>query len=216
MRSTEFSTWQLLLEVTYSALRCRTEWWTQLVLKVRNEALGFCSEPVHRCRRCDVKRVVLRIAPSQIGRLFGHHDCAQVISVCVPHPDALRACHEEIAFVIHFDSVWNAFTLSSRLFAEDSAMSECSVGRHVVDADISLLVIVYVELLAIGPDNDIVRAIETFSFVPIGEHFVFSVRSYFDNGSQHARTVNQTVAAVESISVRITQRDDFLFSAVRI
>src|SRR6266481_1018466 len=98
------------------------------MLKVRYEALGLCSEPVHRCRRCDVKRVVLRIAPSQIGRLFRHHDGAQMISVGVPYPDALRACHEEIAFVIHFDSVWDAVTLSSRLFAEDSAMSERSVG----------------------------------------------------------------------------------------
>ena len=67
---------------------------------------------------------------------------------------------------------------------------------------------------ALGPDNDVVRAVETLSLISICEHFVFPVRSHRDEGSQNARTIDQSMPAVEGIAVRVAQCDQFFFFAV--
>ena len=80
-------------------------------------------QPIDGRGRRDVESAVVRIAPSQVGRLFRHGDRAQMISVSIPDPNAFRACHEEIAFLIHFHAIGNAFVLLSMFVAEDAAIA---------------------------------------------------------------------------------------------
>ena len=200
--------------------------------------------------------------------MFRHDDRPQVISIRVPDPDALRPGHKEIAFVIYLDTVGDPLVFPSRLGAKDTTIAESSSGRNLVDANVALLAIVHVELLAIRregqsirlrqisgqqtnasvviqpvnswersllffsrnqiegwiremertirPDNHVVQTIEALSVVPICEYFVFSVGSHLDDGSQDARTIDQPMAAIEGITIRVAQCDELFFLPCRL
>src|SRR5436309_3655779 len=66
-----------------------------------------------------------------------------------PHPNSFRAGNEQIAALINFDSVRDAFTLSSRLLAEDAAIAQRGVGRKIIEANVSLLAVVHIEAFSV-------------------------------------------------------------------
>lgn len=37
----------------------------------------------------DIERAEIGVAPSEIGGLLGHGDCAEMVSLGIPYPDAL-------------------------------------------------------------------------------------------------------------------------------
>ena len=85
--------------------------------------MGFCSETIDGRGRRDVKRAVVLVSPCEIGWLFGHFDCAQMVALRIPHPDTFWPRHIQISIVVNFDSVRNAFVRSSALHAKDSAVA---------------------------------------------------------------------------------------------
>src|SRR6516165_10202745 len=118
------------------------------MLQVWNVSSGFCFQAIHRGGCGDVKRVVLRVAPSQIRRLLGHDYGAKMISIRVPDPDALRSSHEEISLVVDFDAVWNALMLSSGLYPKNASGTEASISGHIVYANVAQLAVVDIKLFA--------------------------------------------------------------------
>ena len=52
---------------------------------------------------------------------------------------------------------------------------------------------------AIRSHDHIVRAVEALSIVVIREHLIFPVRSYLGDGSQDARTIDQTMFAIKGV-----------------
>src|SRR5271169_2081755 len=67
---------------------------------------------------------------------------------------------------------------------------------------------------AIRANDHVVRAVESLALVAIRQDFVFSVSSHFDDGTQHTRTVNQTMLAVEGVAVGIAECNYFFFFAI--
>src|SRR5215475_1539881 len=123
------------------------------MLQIGNVSAGFRFQTVYRGCCGDVKRVVLRIAPGQIRGLFRHDDRAKMISIRVPHPDAFWSRHEQVSLNVNFDAIRNALALSSGLFSENPSAAEGSIAAHGVDADVALLTVIDVELLAIGREG---------------------------------------------------------------
>src|SRR5579862_9357055 len=79
-----------------------------------------------------------------------------MMALRVPHPNALRPGHEHVSGGVHLHAVGNAFALFAVLVAENAAVAEFSV-RKIVDADIALLAVVDIELLAVGRKCEAVR-----------------------------------------------------------
>ena len=73
-----------------------------------------------------------------------------MISLCIPDPDSFWAGHEQIALFVYLDSVGDAVVRASLFFSEDSAVGERAVGRDLIDADVSLVVVIDVEALSVG------------------------------------------------------------------
>src|ERR1035437_4424375 len=95
--------------------------------EIRYIALRLQFKAIHRGSCRDVKGAVLLVAPGQVCGLFRHGNRPEVISVCIPDPDALGSSDKEIAAFIYLDAVGNAIVLCSRLLAENAAVTECAV-----------------------------------------------------------------------------------------
>ena len=52
--------------------------------------------------RCggDIQRVVILVSPSQIGGLFRHDDCREIVPLCIPHPDSMGSRNKEVSLLV--------------------------------------------------------------------------------------------------------------------
>ena len=104
---------------------------------------------VHRRGRRNVERGVPRVSPSQIGRLLGHDNGSQMMTGRVPNPYSTRTDDLQISLEIDFHSIRHALFGAAGLDAEDAPVAEFAVSK-VVNTDVPLLRVVYVELRALG------------------------------------------------------------------
>jgi hypothetical protein len=103
---------------------------------IRYEALCLHLDAIHRRGGGNVESPIVLIAPIEICRLLWHHDCAEMVAVSVPDPDAFRPGNKEVAVLIHFHSIWYDVALPARLLAKDAAVPQRSVVRNIVYADV--------------------------------------------------------------------------------
>ena len=68
--------------------------------------------------------------------MLRHDDCAEMVAVGIPDPDAFGAGDKKIAAPIHLHPIWHTVALPARLIAEDAAVTESSIGAYIVDADV--------------------------------------------------------------------------------
>src|SRR5690348_6338339 len=117
--------------------------------QVRNEPAVPRTDLVDRCRRRKVERAIISIAPGQIGRLLGDHDCAQVISLGIPDPDAERPGYKQIAVTVHPHAVRNAFVRAALFGSKLAAVCDLAARQKIIDSDVFPLAVVNVKLLAV-------------------------------------------------------------------
>src|SRR5579863_5535205 len=127
------------------------------VRQIRNESIRFRFQFIDRSRGSDVESAVVIFSPRQIRRLLGHGDCAEMISLGIPNPDALRAGDEEVSILVDLHAVGNALVFCAWLLAENASVSQRALRGNVVDANVLLRAVVDVELLAVGRKGESVR-----------------------------------------------------------
>ena len=145
--------------------------------QIGDEASRFCFQPIDRRRRRDVESPVVFIAPSQIRRLLGHGDGAEMIPFGIPNPNAFRARDEQVSIFVDFDAVRDAFVLSAWFFAENAPVGQNAVGCDIVDANVFLRAVIDVELLAVGRKSEPVRLSQVFRQQLDGAFVVESVHA---------------------------------------
>src|SRR5205823_4447909 len=104
--------------------------------QVWHEPASFRSDPINRRRRCDVERVIVLVAPYQIGRLLGHYDRSKVMALRIPNPDPLRPDNEEIAAFIESHAIGNAARFV--LIAENAFIGQSCRRRKIKSPDVFL------------------------------------------------------------------------------
>src|ERR1044072_9630011 len=78
---------------------------------IGHETSGLRRQAIDRSGCGDVKRTVVVVAPREVGRLFRHLDRPQMLTLRIPDPDAFRAGHKQISFIVNLDTVRNPFVL---------------------------------------------------------------------------------------------------------
>src|SRR5580700_1813399 len=123
------------------------------LLQIRHKAANLHPYFVDRSCRRDIERAVVLVAPGEIRGLGGNHDCPEVAALLVPHPDTLWPGDKQISLLVHLQSVGYALAFTSGLLAENPTVLQRAIGRKIIDADIPLLAVIYVEALAIGRES---------------------------------------------------------------
>jgi len=67
----------------------------------------------------------------------------------VPNPNPLRTGDVNVSLSIDSHAIRHSIGFPSRLFAKDTAVRDRSVGRNVIDANISLLAVIDVKVFSI-------------------------------------------------------------------
>ena len=102
---------------------------------------GFCGG--------DIQRAVVGIAPSKIRRLFRQNDGAEMMSGGIPDPDSLGPGDIEIAVAIQLHAVGNTALGGAGFAGKDATVAQGTIGMEIVDADIALIAVVDIKLLAV-------------------------------------------------------------------
>ena len=133
--------------------------------EIRYESVDFRSQTIHGSRRRNVERAVVLVSPGEIGGLLGHFDCAQMVALRVPTQTPFGPVTNRVSVTINLDSVGDAIVRSSGFFAEDAAIAQRTIGRDVIDANISLgiVIVVDVEMFSVGRKRQAVGLGQVFS-----------------------------------------------------
>jgi len=75
------------------------------VNRVRYKSPDLCAQATYRRCGGDIQRVVILVSTSQIGGLFGHDDCREMVPLRIPNPDSLESRNKEVSLLVDFDSV---------------------------------------------------------------------------------------------------------------
>src|ERR1700732_5156568 len=91
--------------------------------EIRHETPCFRAQTIHRRCRRNVKCPIVFVSPGKIRRLFRHLNRAQMVTLCVPHPDAFGACDKEIPMGVNLDAVRYSLMGSARFLTKDSPIA---------------------------------------------------------------------------------------------
>ena len=78
--------------------------------RVRYKSPDLCAQATYRRCGGDIQRVVILVSTSQIGGLFGHDDCPEMVPLRIPNLDSLGSRNKEVSLLVDFDSVGDTVT----------------------------------------------------------------------------------------------------------
>ena len=102
--------------------------------------------------------MVILVSPSQIGGLFRHDDCPEMVPLRIPNPNSLGSRNKEVSLLlVDFDSVGDTVMRFPLFVTENPAVCKISNRRDVVHANIFFLAVVHIKLLTIGRECRAIR-----------------------------------------------------------
>ena len=83
--------------------------------------------------------MVILVSTSQIGGLFGHDDCREMVPLRIPNPDSLGSRNKEVSLLVDFDPVGD--TVKKEIFLSHVRQDDrftfcrltvCTTGHYAV------------------------------------------------------------------------------------
>ena len=125
--------------------------------RVRYKSPDLCAQATYRRCGGDIQRVVILVSTSQIGGLFGHDDCREMVPLRIPNPNSLGSHNKEVSLLVDFDSVGDTVMRFPLLVTENPAVCKISNRRDVVHANIFSLAVVHIKVLTIERECRAIR-----------------------------------------------------------
>src|SRR6185312_7041295 len=124
---------------------------------IRDKPMGFGGNSIYRSSRCNVKRGITCVTPRKVRRLLRHHDRSQVLTCRAPYPNAARPNHIKISIRVDAHSVRNTVFFRRLLRSEDPAIGYGPVRMKVVDTNVEVLIVIYIQLFPVGRKRQTIR-----------------------------------------------------------